>query len=379
MTRLAVAIIGDDLTGTLDAAAPFAARGFSTAIAMAPEDAPAALATGATVVAVNSVSRAMDADGAALAVRRAADVLAAANPAIAFKKIDSRLKGNLATETAAALDGFRRLRGIVCPAIPEFGRIVEHGRLQGFGVDEPIVVACRFGMVAGRLSAPDASRPAHLDAIAALLHGEAESHLAIGARGLADALAARLAGNQPILPRSAPLARPMLFAIASRDPITIGQVERLRGRLSPGAERAAPNGDVAPARLPADMEIGLALATMGDGEASAESVAERFATGVAALVMGREIGTLVLCGGETAFAVLRRLGITVLGVGGEAAAGIPWCHATVDGRAMAILTKSGGFGGPDELVKLTNIADKRDSAVTMAGDDRLRANGTAGG
>ena len=51
-----------------------------------------------------------------------------------FKKIDSRLKGNIISRTRRT--PFRS--ALVAPAIPDFGRIVNAGHVQGFGVDIPI-------------------------------------------------------------------------------------------------------------------------------------------------------------------------------------------------------------------------------------------------
>lgn len=353
----AAAIVGDDLTGTLDAAAPFAARGMSTVVALTPEDTTAALATGAAVIAVNTVSRAVSADEAAARVGHAARMLAIAEPAIAFKKLDSRLKGNVASETAAALWGFGREFGLVCPAIPDLGRIVTGGALSGFGVETPIDVAERLGPIRERLTIPDAVDRFAVERIAGDVIAHAGQTLAVGARGLADALASGLAKHpaKPLTPF--PLPRPVFFGIGSRDPITMEQLIHIETRLGPDAHRTAPNGHVAPHPPLPEADILLVLARRGETVDAAEAVAERLADGIREHLRGRRIGTLFLSGGDTAFAVLRALGVRFLRVEGEALPGVPWSTAAIEGRPVIVLTKSGGFGGPTTLVDLIDATE----------------------
>src|SRR5215217_1866341 len=93
------AIIADDLTGALDAAAPFAMRGISTAVALNVEGLPQAIATGARVVGVSTDSREVAPEAAREAVARALAALPA--DTALFKKVDSRLKGNIEAELDA--------------------------------------------------------------------------------------------------------------------------------------------------------------------------------------------------------------------------------------------------------------------------------------
>lgn len=103
---LLVALLADDLTGALDSATPFVDRGHAVAVAIGPADIDVAVATGAAVVAVNAASRALPPDAAARIVEDCARRLAAERPAIVFKKVDSRLRGNVSSELAASLRGF---------------------------------------------------------------------------------------------------------------------------------------------------------------------------------------------------------------------------------------------------------------------------------
>jgi uncharacterized protein YgbK (DUF1537 family) len=75
---LEVAIIADDLTGALDSAAPFAARGLRAVAALTPEALEEALGVGAEIVAVNTLTRHLpSAEAAAVAEQAARRCLAA--------------------------------------------------------------------------------------------------------------------------------------------------------------------------------------------------------------------------------------------------------------------------------------------------------------
>lgn len=331
MTRLA--IVADDLTGALDASAPFAARGLSTVVALGPDDLQAALASGADIVGVSTDSREIPPDTARQAV---ADCIALLPPGLQiFKKIDSRLKGNIAAE----LDAIPFSRALVIPAIPAFGRWMRNGRLDGFGVTQPIDIAARLGSHSARATIPDIDEQGHIDHALATI----EHDLPVGARGLAEALATRLA--PAAAPAAVPvLATPVFCVIGSTDPITTRQVERLRAAIEV-TYIAAPDGE-APAALPPLADLTVLQATKGIG-ADAALVAQRL--GDAMVRLRPPAGaTLVLSGGATAQVVLRALGIGILELHGEALPGLPIARA----GGFTIITKSGGFGEPDALLRL---------------------------
>ena len=331
MTRLA--IIADDLTGALDAAAPFAARGFSTVVALGPDDLAAALCSGADVVGVSTDSRDIAPDAARRAV---ADCVALLPPGLViFKKIDSRLKGNIAAE----LDAIPFRRALVIPAIPAFGRWMRNGRLDGFGVAQPISIADRLGHHAGAATIPDVDEQSDIDhALATIAHD-----LPVGARGLAEALATHLApaAGPAAIP---PLSSPAFCVIGTTDPITTRQVERLRETTNV-TYMAAPDG-VAPDASPTRGDLVVLQATQGAG-ADPVVVARRLGEAIANLHPPAG-ATLVISGGATAQVALRALGITTLELHGEALPGLPIARA----GGLTIITKSGGFGEPDTLLRL---------------------------
>jgi uncharacterized protein YgbK (DUF1537 family) len=312
-----VAIIADDLTGALDAAAPFAMRRHRTVVATAPASLPAALSAAPEVIAVSTNSRERSPEEAVRVVHAVADSLR--DVPVVFKKIDSRLKGHVRGE-ATTLARQRGLRSILlCPAIPEFGRHVRCGELMGFGIDAPVNCAALVGSGDMPVEIADAATEAELDAAVAAALGDGGQLLA-GARGLAGALARRLSGiPEPVstLPR---LGLPMSVAVGSRDPITVAQVAELRRARFGVATVSAPNGRFEGESPRA--EVVVLQATPGEAAANPAVVQEAFAASfVPEFTHGRR--TLVLTGGATAAVVLERLGAGVLELWAEAAPGVP--------------------------------------------------------
>ncbi|MGV3574946.1 MAG: four-carbon acid sugar kinase family protein [Devosia sp.] len=326
------AIIADDLTGALDAAAPFAMRGISTAVALNPGALPAAIATGARIVGVSTDSREISRENAKSVVRSVLATLPAGTAL--FKKVDSRLKGNIEAE----LDAMPHKRSLVVPAIPAFGRWVRNGRIGGFGVAEPIAVAERLGRHAATAVVPDIAVQADIESAL-----EQDFDLPIGARGLAEAMAKAMAdaGAADI---SLPLGR-AYCVIGSTDRITLAQIDRLRSGNADVAYLAAPNGQgpsvVHPARLT------IVQATPGTSEADGKTVATALGKTLAGLSPPPG-SLLVLSGGATAQVILEQLGISVLELLGEALPGLPIARA----GGLTVVTKSGGFGDPDTLSTL---------------------------
>ncbi|MSU88811.1 four-carbon acid sugar kinase family protein [Rhodobacteraceae bacterium 2CG4] len=332
-------IVADDLTGALDASAPFAGIAGGVVAATSPAALPDALARGAAVVAVSTRSREISAPAAARAV---AEVLASLPPDVrVMKKIDSRLKGNIPAELAA----FGDRRFLVLPAIPDFGRVVRDGALCGFGVADPVPVRRALGLAADRAHAPDAEVQAD---IAAAVAAAPAAAVLVGARGLAQALAGLM--SAPPLTVDPALPRPACIAVGSTDPITLAQVARLRAACPDLHHLPCPSGlPAAPTAPPPAAELTLLQATE-DGRVPPDRVARAFAETLAPHL--RRARGMLLTGGATAEAALDRLGIALLEVRGEALPGLPLCRA----GDQVVVTKSGGFGDADALLRLAGVA-----------------------
>ena len=328
------AIIADDLTGALDAAAPFAMRGISTVVALNAASLPAALASGARIIGVSTDSREVSAEAAQEAVR----ITIAALPVgtALLKKVDSRLKGNIAAE----LDAMPHTTSLVVPAIPAFGRWMRDGKLGGFGVQEPIDIAAKLGRHAASVLIPNIENQHDIEHALA-----GHFDLPIGARGLAEAMAKTMAPNATLTEVALP-ATQAYCVIGSTDPITLAQLDRLRASNPDIAYIPAPNGIAPDVPLNA-ARLTILHATPGKNPADGNSVAEALGRSLARLAPPSD-SVLVLSGGATAQVILGQLGITMLELLGEALPGLPIARA----GDLTVVTKSGGFGDPDTLVRL---------------------------
>lgn len=327
---LRLAVIADDLTGALDAGAPFADRGLRVRVATDVAALADAL-DGAEVVAVSTRSREI----APAAARSAVAVVLAGLPAgvPVFKKVDSRLKGNIAAELSAFPAG----PVLAVPALPEFGRMVRGGAVCGFGISSPIPVAPVLGRAA---QVPDVETAEQMAAAVAGAGGA----LILGARGAAVALAQAMSKGTGA--RHA-LELPMVIAVGSTDPITLAQVAALRAL--PGLTVVeAPDGQAAPQPGPG---VTLVQAVPGVG-ATGPEVAAQMGKTVARAAEGA--ASLVLTGGATAEAVLDGLVVRVLDLCGDMAPGLP---LSLGGR-WRIVTKSGGFGEAGALLHLAQGAGR---------------------
>jgi uncharacterized protein YgbK (DUF1537 family) len=87
---------------------------------------------------------------------------------------------------------------------------------------------------------------------------------------------------------------------------------------------------------------------VGVPDGGAPAMARTLARATHELVSAVEIGTLVVIGGDVAAEVL---GPAPMVVGGSIAPGVAWCHRDGGGGPL-VLTRAGGFGGPQALVEL---------------------------
>ena len=342
-----IAIIADDLTGALDTASPFACRGLQVRVALAPEFLPEATAAHPDVLGVSTNSRALSEDRAAALAREAAEQLRPWRPELVLKKVDSRLKGNIAGETAAVAGIFGSSRICAAVAVPGEGRLVRNGAVEGSGVEGHLPVAPHMPAGQPALAVLDATSDDDLDRIAADWRA-GDGTLFVCARGLAAAFARRLAGRGSAAAFAA--MPPVMVAVGSRDPITRQQLATLFA-ATPGASMVeAPAG-----RLPANHADGplTVFACSGSMREPPERVAEIFAEHVAAEVERVRPATMLTTGGDTTFAVLRALGVRTLQVRGEAGGGLPWFEVRrADGGTIAAVSKSGGFGSADILLRI---------------------------
>ena len=344
---LKVAIIADDLTGALDTGTPFVDAGLSVTVAIDINAVPEALVSGSEVVVVNTDSRALSEQEAVARVGLAASALLAASPEIILKKVDSRLKGHVAAESAALGAFFGHREIVLAPAIPDQERFTRDGKVVGRGVDFPLPIAELFTRRPETVLIIDAENDGDLDRLVA--KHDWKTTLAVGARGIGSALA-RHVGRGGAASRAFVPTNKTLFAFGSRDPITATQMATLEAS---GSLRAAIDAPMGLVEYGKGQALPLLLRCTGDITQEATAVADRFAKGVTAIIEDSSPDMLMMGGGDTAVAVFRALGIRLLTPKGEIEPGIPWFDVTMaNGDRLRCAVKSGGFGNSDSLLRL---------------------------
>ncbi|MCE9663515.1 hypothetical protein LY622_08655 [Halomonas sp. M5N1S17] len=336
-----LAIVADDLTGALDSGAAFARYGLRTLAVTSPEAIERVLAEEyPEILAISTQTRDASPDEARRRVAQVVATLPAGIPI--FKKVDSRLKGPIAAE----LDEIPYRRLVAMPAIPQFDRIVRNGCVSGFGVDSPISVGAALGHHASSACIPDTLRDEDMDQWI----GDCGSDtLLLGARSLAERVARHMAGQR--IPQDAPLSFPPALCITAgtRDTITLGQIDALLTARRDALHIPAPGGrlDIEPVQA---AQLTVLQAVPGPNSVPAATVAANLATSLKQLA-GEDAVTWLLTGGATAEAVLHCHGISDMELLGEILPGLPICRA----GDTIFITKSGGFGANDTLVRVAEM------------------------
>jgi D-threonate/D-erythronate kinase len=356
-----VRIVADDLTGALDAAAPLV--GVAGPLSVTWEGA----AAGRGSLALDSESRERDVPAAVLL-----DALRGAD--VAFKKLDSLLRGRTVEEIAACLESGDFASVVIAPAFPAQQRITQGGRqywrptaaaawqpveldlmaaLRGRGL--PLRHALSAAEIAGRgFFLCDARTEDDLGAIVRAGRALPEPLLWIGTAGLARALAGPAAPGH-----STPLPPPLLLVIGSHHPVTLAQIAQL-GAHAPAEtivtirlDRPDPEAAVEglAAALATQRRAALVFA-LPDGTGA--DVAGPLFDRVMALAIERVAppGSLVVTGGATLFRLVRAVDADALLVTGELMPGIA-VSRLAGGRwpGTTVLSKSGAFGAPNLLVR----------------------------
>jgi uncharacterized protein YgbK (DUF1537 family) len=349
-------LIADDLTGALDTAAQFTGR-----IGPLPVLLDRTTATPEGSYALNLSCRDGDEDTAVACTRESLPRFSGAD--IAFKKIDSLLRGHWAAELAEIVKSgmFRRI--VVAPAVPAQGRLTRDGlQMLAQSSGDPVLIKdiaaeLKRHSVSSRgvdceMVLPDAESDAHLGAIAKRYANEPAT-LWCGAAGLARALAQ----EPPRIARS--LNQPHLVIVGSRHPVTLRQVD-VFGAARPDclAPITADPSFVSLVQITLEtFGCCVVLPDLPSGLTEMEA-AERIALGLE-LLSGRlpPLGGLTVIGGETFAALCRVLKATRLSVDGEFLHGVPASRmesGLCSGTSCA--SKSGAFGEPDWL--LTHLSQR---------------------
>jgi uncharacterized protein YgbK (DUF1537 family) len=361
---MSLRLLADDLTGALDTAAELV--GLTGPVqtywhGAVPQTLPAN-------AALDSGTRElMPAPAAAIVTELTAHLTGAV---IAYKKIDSLLRGSTLAELAACMRAGGWQRCVLAPAFPHQGRATRNGRqyardLHGrwAEVGSDIIAALRAqGAVAqaGRpcadlppgISVFDAETDDDLRTIAALGRSWPGPILWSGTGGLARALVGHAAVGAPVA-----LPRPILGLFGSDQPVTAAQLAACGTHWTTLPD----GGSESAVRLTGTLrDAGIALASVDlPAGLTRPDAALRIGAamdGLAGLL--EPPGTLVVAGGETLRGLCVALGAQCLEVQGSIQPGLPWSILR-GGRwdGVTVVSKSGAFGSPGLLRDLlfTNL------------------------
>ena len=402
MGKLGLAVIADDLTGAMDCCGYFGRLGFAASVHL---DAP--FSSESEVLAVTTNSRA---ESPAIARARVIEAVRRLAPRLIFKKIDSTLRGNIGVELNAVLEELGTQKTIVAPAFPEMGRTTVRGIMLVDGVPisethfaaDPVLpvkesnIPSLLRQSTGRRVATvsveeieagpdslhariaagpqdiwvcDATLTGHLTTIArasALAEGR---WLLCGSTGLARELHPLLGDPDRTRGRASPgsLTGRALALVGSLNPVSAGQLLQAKERIAligldfdpdvPGARNTSSKG-IAKILKEADRFLGqdrsLAISSaFSPRHPEMKARVPFFLADIAErLLKDHRISGLFLSGGDVAWEVCRRLGLSPISILGEVEPGVPAGVAErSDGSWMRIVTKAGGFGTREVIVK----------------------------
>ena len=332
-------ILADDLTGALDSAAAFAGEVPVFLDAPGPcDDDISAVATATRDLEPRDLPSML---APSLGWLRGAD--------LAFKKVDSLLRGNTFIECAElGRQAFSRI--VFAPAFPKQGRLTTEGRAwvvqPGSSASLPIgehsISEAFAGLDGPEVWVPDVRNDDDLLKVAVLsLQAFSRGWLWCGSAGLAQAMAAVHgvpARAEPFVP-SAP---PVMLVSASHHPVVRRQWARLHAALAPSADRAL--FDLSPAERLSPAQAAALLASQVEAIATREP----------------KPATLIVVGGDTLRALCRATG--VLSLRAQASPRPGWGRARlVGGRwdGVSVHSRSGAFGTDDDLLELVRAVTRQ--------------------
>jgi uncharacterized protein YgbK (DUF1537 family) len=347
-------LLADDLTGALDTAAEFVGL-------CGPFDVTWADALSSKLplcAAVDTGTRERNSTESVAIVEKLAPLLC--DGSIAYKKIDSLLRGAWAAELGACLRTGFWTSCIVAPAFAYQGRCTRGGQQFARAQDgswspvgDPLLaqlatngVAARPGRYDTVLSAGvhvfDAESDADLDRVVAIGRRSSRPVLWCGSGGLAGALARGRDASAP-----SRLTGPVLGLFGSDQQATAAQLDACCPAVVALSESGDDNADVLRRKLAAD-GVALVKFNLASGLSRGEAAA-CIARQLAALTKALDPpGTLIVAGGETLKALCLALGAHALQVTGRIMPGLP--RSIIQGGRWAsveVISKSGAFGAPD--------------------------------
>ena len=405
-----VLIIADDFTGANDTIAQFAKLGFST-ITTLDTDAVTMLMKKYDVVAVDTESRAMDAHRAqdlllSLGNRIRKDL----SHTLIYKKIDSTIRGNIVPEIRGLYDALEPDLVVFAPAFPKQERIIKNGILMVKGVPvgqtyfgkdirTPVKSSnipdyfdtqfkgvyqhlslkelrsreIRECMVGCRLISFDVENDEDLKTIVQEVNGSDKRNIIwVGSAGLAESIAYNVtigcSKGKPVLMAVGSvndLAKDQIKTFTEEFPskLVLVKIDALVNDFEGEGRRV--KKEVTDALLTSSdivITISYSRDQIAEGRAMAKKLdvkmsefglilAEKFGKLISSIITSygwNQFCGLFVTGGDVAVSVIRSLNINTLELKGEIEPGLP----ILNYKGTCIVTKAGGFGNRETLIKI---------------------------
>lgn len=187
-------------------------------------------------------------------------------------------------------------------------------------------------------------------AIGAALMGDRPRPTQLGAGPLPEGRALILAGSCSVATREQVAFAQGRYAWHRLDPLTHPSAQALTAAALDWVEQHIDAGEpllVFSSATPEEQRAVKAAAIDGVAEMLEETL-----SAVALFAVERGCRRVIVAGGETSGAVVEKLGVRTVVVGSEQAPGVPWL-ITPDDPSLALLLKSGNYGGRDLMVEAT--------------------------
>lgn len=409
---LLLLIIADDFTGALDTGVQFADCGIPTRVVVG--DAPRLASCESTVLVVDTETRHLPPEQAFAVVKALTTRAVEAGVRCIYKKTDSALRGNIGAELAALYKASGSCQMPFLPAFPQIGRTTEQGihYISGvpvtespFGIDpfEPVRHAKVTELLAEQTDLPtwnfpalhegdavptaegilvfDAKTAADLSSTGKQMFRADTPRIMAGCAGFASFLPGLLGltdGGKVPVPHLDPR---LLVLCGSVNPITLRQLDNAeqagfarlrltpRQKLEPGYWESA-DGQAAlagiEAMLASNAHCIIETNDVGGNQLTAQYAADHgidldgIRVGISssvghmlgALFTSPSLGTLLLTGGDTLLQCMNCVGVKELEPVCELEKGVVLAKFTYRGCTRYVVTKSGGFGQEELLVKL---------------------------
>lgn len=406
-------IIADDFTGALDTGVQFAVNGADTKVITTVCNITDLFKEDADVLVVNTESRHLSADQAYKIVYEVTRQAVLSEVSYIYKKTDSALRGNIGSELAAVMDGAGVKILPFVPAFPEMKRITINGihyidqipvHMSVFGNDpfEPVRVSYIPDLIAaqtekvvrvvqqeqseqdldGGIYVYDAETIDQVRAVGERLKEKGKLYLAAGCAGFAAVLSDLLEfrGSQKKMPL---FSNRLLVGCGSVNKITRNQLDYAeqggftrivlsqRQKLEPDYF----NSDEGKSFLKEleqickretrilidsnDVEEGEAKLFAEQNGISMDEMRVRISERVGYLIkylIEHDLNSMLLVtGGDTLMGFMNQIGCYEIAPICELAPGVVLSEFLLENETYPIISKSGGFGDQDLIVKISEL------------------------